>query len=75
MTYRELREKLNVMSNKQLDCEVSIHILPRDEIYSITDFNYTDDMFDVLNPEDPVLVLDFGKQSNSSFFSRKRVQV
>lgn len=62
-TYRDLRDLLNILTDEQLDCDVTIASGPIDkeqtEMYPVTDIVTAGDYVDILDEFHPVLISEF----------------
>lgn len=54
MTYKDLLEKLQGLSESQLNCNITVELGPEDEFYP-AEFRISGDENDVLDPDHPVI--------------------
>ncbi len=57
LTYRELRNVLNQVSEKQLDQNVTVFVAPQDEMYPVGLIETSSDKQDILDPGHLVLIV------------------
>lgn len=63
ITYREMGEKINRMTDEQLDSHMTVHLQSKDEFFAVDHYELTDDQEeDRLDDGHPILVVLDGEE-------------